>query len=211
MNEAEKNKMKDRLEKLHPVDVRNEHMSMVVNLVKPPEDILKGLSEESFAEIYVRLLPIVNKDNKLDVAKKLFTTGKIIEEKPNNTEGKQCNFKSSFMELRKDRKKAALLHSALGMLGEALEIASNIFCHVYYLEELDEENLIEEGGDMTFYWRDFFESTLEHSREELMINNIIKLRARYPNGYSDENTFKRLDKQNGVTITETVEVEEDTP
>lgn len=92
-----------------------------------------------------------------------------------------------------DPKALALVHAAVGISGEAGELLDAIKKHWAYNKELDITNVVEEIGDLLFYtqalmlqlginWREVFE------------HNYEKLKARYPEGYTDSHAQLRLDK-----------------
>jgi NTP pyrophosphatase (non-canonical NTP hydrolase) len=83
-----------------------------------------------------------------------------------------------------------LLHAQLGISTEAGEFADAIKRYLYYGKDLDRTNLVEELGDLTWYiglaigalgttWGQVFEA------------NIKKLKARYPNKFSEESALNR--------------------
>lgn len=87
-----------------------------------------------------------------------------------------------------------LIHVALGLGGEAGEFVDAIKKHVIYGKELDEQNLIEEAGDMCWYIA-LLCHILGIEFEQVLQQNIQKLAKRYPQGYTDFNAVLRLDKQ----------------
>lgn len=91
--------------------------------------------------------------------------------------------------------KLALLHSAMGIAGEAGEIVDAIKKNAIYNKPLDFENLLEELGDMEFYLEDLRQQ-LGVTREEILRRNQEKLSVRYHKGtYSDQQAQQRADKQ----------------
>lgn len=87
-----------------------------------------------------------------------------------------------------------LLHAAIGICGEAGELADAIKKATIYRKELDLENVIEEMGDIEFFL-EALRSHLNISRAETLQANIDKLRKRYPEGgYSDNQAQVRADK-----------------
>jgi len=87
------------------------------------------------------------------------------------------------------------LHSALGVAGEAGELADAIKREYIYGKERDRENIVEELGDLAFYSK----SVQLHygiSDQELHQYNADKLSERYKQlTYSDEAAIAREDKQ----------------
>lgn len=90
---------------------------------------------------------------------------------------------------------ASLLHSALGICGEAGELADAIKKAVIYCKPLDRENVVEELGDLEFYLEDL-RQRLGITRKETLIHNWQKLAKRYQgHQYSDQQAQDRADKQ----------------
>lgn len=85
------------------------------------------------------------------------------------------------------------LHAAVGAAGEAGELLDAIKKTWVYNKPLDEENVLEECGDMLFYIQ------LQLNVSGLTIldaieHNAAKLRKRYPDGYTDQAAQARADK-----------------
>ncbi len=87
-----------------------------------------------------------------------------------------------------------LMHTALGLSGEAGEFADAIKKFLVYGRPLDRSNAIEELGDLMWYIAYGCE-TLGVSMEEVATQNIDKLALRYPEKYSDRLAHRRLDKE----------------
>lgn len=87
-----------------------------------------------------------------------------------------------------------LMHMLLGIVGEAGEIANCIKHVVGYNQELDEENLIEELGDLIFYAVGMMD-ILGVDIDQVISKNMKKLKKRYPIGYSDWDALDRKDKK----------------
>lgn len=93
---------------------------------------------------------------------------------------------------------ATLIHSTLGIAGEAGELVDAVKKTWVYGKELDLENCIEELSDMLFYIQKFI-NMLGLTLEDVIYWNQNKLIKRYPEGkYTDEQAIARADKQ--VTI-----------
>jgi NTP pyrophosphatase (non-canonical NTP hydrolase) len=86
-----------------------------------------------------------------------------------------------------------LTHAALGIGGEAGEIVDIIKKHWVYGKELDREHLIEEIGDEMFYIVALC-NLLGVTLADCIMQNMDKLRRRYPQGYSDAAAMARADK-----------------
>ena len=89
---------------------------------------------------------------------------------------------------------AHLLHMAVGIAGEAGELLDAIKKHVIYQKPLDEENVVEELGDLEFYLEGL-RSALLLTRNDTLRHNLKKLGRRYHQGsYSDQQAQERADK-----------------
>lgn len=80
---------------------------------------------------------------------------------------------------RIDKRKVRLLHAALGLTGEAGELADAVKKHVIYGRDLDEKNIKEELGDLMWYIAILCD-VLDINIEGVMESNIAKLKTRYP-------------------------------
>ena len=89
-----------------------------------------------------------------------------------------------------DLKLSRMMHALLGMMSELGELADAIKKHLIYGASLDEVNLIEELGDGDWY-RSLFGDALRVSFEEAWAKNIAKLRARYPDKFTEEKALNR--------------------
>jgi len=89
-----------------------------------------------------------------------------------------------------------MIHMCLGLSGEVGELVDAIKKSVIYNQNMDMENVIEELGDIEFYMEGLRQQ-LSISREQVLEANILKLRKRYQNGYSDKAAQARADKNSG--------------
>lgn len=80
--------------------------------------------------------------------------------------------------------------NALGLAGEAGEVADLIKKGIFHQRGLDKENLKKELGDVLWYLTALC-SDLGLTLEEVMQHNIQKLQARFPEGYDPERTSVR--------------------
>ena len=87
-----------------------------------------------------------------------------------------------------------LMHSALGLAGEAGEFVDTVKKHLVYGKPLDQENLVEELGDLLWFVA-LAAETLDVSLSAIATLNIEKLEKRYPEKYTDELASQRLDKE----------------
>lgn len=86
-----------------------------------------------------------------------------------------------------------LLHSAVGASGEAGEYLDAAKKAWVYNKPLDLQNMREEVGDMLFYIQ-MFCNTTGTDIISLIEQNVVKLKIRYPVGYSDQHAQARADK-----------------
>lgn len=90
---------------------------------------------------------------------------------------------------------AHLWHMATGVAGEAGELIDAIKKAVVYRKTLDQENVIEELGDLEFYMSGIRDA-IKVSRKQVLEANIDKLMKRHHKGaYSDQTAIERADKQ----------------
>lgn len=85
-----------------------------------------------------------------------------------------------------------LANAALGLTGEAGEVADIIKKHLYQGHALYPSEVIEELGDVLWYvalMADYFNVTLGF----VMQQNITKLKARYPEGFDPARSVNRED------------------
>lgn len=87
-----------------------------------------------------------------------------------------------------------LLHSALGVAGEAGEFVDCVKKHTVYGRPLDKANAIEELGDLLWFVA-LGCKAMGVSMDTVAEQNIGKLRLRYPDQYSDALAASRLDKE----------------
>jgi NTP pyrophosphatase (non-canonical NTP hydrolase) len=90
-----------------------------------------------------------------------------------------------------------LLHAALGICGEAGELADAIKRHVIYGKDLDLKNVIEELGDLRFYLQ-AVANLVKIPEHTILQENGNKLSERYKKlQYSDQAAIERADKKSG--------------
>ena len=92
---------------------------------------------------------------------------------------------------------ANVMHLALGVCGEAGELADAIKKAAIYRKPIDLANVVEELGDLEFYMEGVRQAygitrlgTLQHNR--------AKLSKRYAKGYSNQQAQDRADKQEAL-------------
>lgn len=86
-----------------------------------------------------------------------------------------------------------LVWNALGLAGEAGEVADTIKKAVFHRHPLDRDALIKELGDVLWYVAALC-TKLDVNMANVMHQNIEKLKARYPEGYSSAASQARADK-----------------
>ena len=85
-------------------------------------------------------------------------------------------------------------HAALGVCGEAGELADCIKKHIHYGAPLDHKNLIEELGDLRFYMQ-AIQNIFGITEQEILQSNADKLAERYKKlTYSNQAAIARADK-----------------
>lgn len=83
-----------------------------------------------------------------------------------------------------------LTEKALGIIGEAGEIGDylkKVLCHGH---PMNTEKLKDEAGDLMWYLSTTL-TTYGITLEEVVEHNIAKLKARYPDGFSEEASINR--------------------
>lgn len=85
----------------------------------------------------------------------------------------------------------AFINCALGITGEAGEVADMIKKHVFQGHGLDEEHFAKELGDVLWYIA-LGASAAGYSLDEVMELNIEKLQKRYPNGFETGRSIHRI-------------------
>lgn len=89
-----------------------------------------------------------------------------------------------------------LINGALGLCGEAGEVSDLIKKHIYQGHELKREKLIEELGDVCWYISMLCDAA-GVTIGEVMEYNVEKLKKRYSNGFSAEESINRVEYRNG--------------
>ena len=85
-----------------------------------------------------------------------------------------------------------LANAALGLTGEAGEVAEVIKKHLFHATPLDQEALAKELGDCLWYIG-AFATVLGLSMDDIAQRNIDKLRKRYPEGFDTERSRNRTE------------------
>ena len=89
-----------------------------------------------------------------------------------------------------------ILHALMGLQTETGELTDAVKRHIFYGAELDKVNLVEEIGDVFWYIAILLDELKvdvgdKASFEHAMKVNIEKLRARYPNKFSEHDAVNR--------------------
>lgn len=93
---------------------------------------------------------------------------------------------------------ARALHACLGLMSETGEIADALKKHIVYGKELDLINLMEEGGDQSWYVA-LLLSAVKKGFEEAMEKNIAKLKLRFGDKFTTAAaTVRDLDAERKV-------------
>jgi len=83
--------------------------------------------------------------------------------------------------------------AAMGLAGEAGEVVDLIKKHQNHGVALDREKLIREAGDVLWYLQYLCE-VLQVSLDDIELQNIYKLRLRYPDGFNTADSISRKDE-----------------
>lgn len=83
-----------------------------------------------------------------------------------------------------------IIWSAIGLAGEAGEVVDSIKKGIFHRHGLEKEKIEKELGDVLWYVAALC-TKLDIDMESVMQKNIDKLLARYPNGYSSEDSINR--------------------
>jgi len=85
-----------------------------------------------------------------------------------------------------------LAWNALGLAGEAGEVADLIKKAIFHRHDIDKAEVAKELGDVLWYVAALC-TNLGLDLSDVMQANIEKLKLRYPNGYSSSDSLKRVD------------------
>jgi NTP pyrophosphatase (non-canonical NTP hydrolase) len=84
----------------------------------------------------------------------------------------------------------AIANAALGLTGEAGEVAEHVKKHLFHDYPLDRDAVVKELGDCLWYVAAMC-TALGTSLDEVGAANVEKLRRRYPDGFSSERSLNR--------------------
>ena len=83
-----------------------------------------------------------------------------------------------------------LLNGILGLTGESGECSDMIKKHLYQGHSIDREHLVKELGDIAWYLA-VSAKALGYDLESVLQMNVDKLKKRYPEGFSVEQSLHR--------------------
>lgn len=89
-------------------------------------------------------------------------------------------------------KKDVLINGVMGLCGESGEVIDIVKKHLAQGHELDKEKIIKELGDVAWYMAEIA-TVLDVELEDVLMQNIEKLKKRYPEGFSTEKSVNRAD------------------
>lgn len=84
----------------------------------------------------------------------------------------------------------SLSNMALGLAGESGEVADLVKKTMHQLHPLDRDKLFEELGDVAWYLA-LGATVLGTTLEAILEANILKLQARYPDGFDSKRSINR--------------------
>lgn len=89
-------------------------------------------------------------------------------------------------------KRDVLINGVMGLCGEAGEAIDLVKKHLAQGHELDREGLIKELGDVAWYLAETA-TALDVELEEVLLQNIEKLKRRYPEEFAAERSIQRCE------------------
>ncbi len=88
--------------------------------------------------------------------------------------------------------KDVLINSVMGLCGESGEAIDLVKKHLHQGHALDKEKLAKELGDVAWYLAEAA-TALDLTLEEILQGNIEKLKKRFPQGFSAEDSIHRAE------------------
>ena len=101
----------------------------------------------------------------------------------------QFNARRTINEKTKDQN-YAILNGALGLCGEAGEVADIVKKSIFQGHHLDTEKIADELGDVLWYISLLCDG-IGYTMHDVMQKNVLKLQKRYPSGFSEEKSVHR--------------------
>lgn len=96
--------------------------------------------------------------------------------------------------LRTASNKRKLEVFTLGLVGEAGEVAELVKKHLGHDQPLPREKMVKELGDVLWYLSNLA-NLLGINLDEVASKNVEKLKLRYPNGFSPEESVQKKDER----------------
>lgn len=84
-----------------------------------------------------------------------------------------------------------ILHAAIGLQTEVGELMDALKRFLFYGKPIDETNLLEEGGDISWYLRLLAANVGTREFKTMILRNIEKLKARYPEKFTEDSALNR--------------------
>ena len=172
--------------------IENTHSEMVTKLAKPGSDIQAEMTFNKLFALWISINEVLDSGTRLELAKKA-----AIYNKPLDI-GVLVGVSAIDPECKlhlKNPEDFELLHMAVGIAGESIELLESIFKTFTADSDKDMVNLVEELGDLEFFMEGF-RKCLGIKRLDTLSANIDKLSKRYATGsYSNKQAQDRADKQ----------------
>ena len=89
-------------------------------------------------------------------------------------------------------KQEVLINGVMGLCGEAGEAIDIVKKHLAHGHELDRDHLIKELGDVAWYLAETAYA-LDISLEDVLLQNLEKLKKRYPDGFDIQRSKQRTE------------------
>jgi NTP pyrophosphatase (non-canonical NTP hydrolase) len=167
------------------------YSQFVRSRVKSGEKIAAEMTPHKIGLLTLQIDDVVRESGTLDKIKKY--TIYNDDKHGCSSWGLPCS-SSAFDGVEPTPSQCELLHAAIGIAGEAGELLEAIRNHVFDGKPLDEDNVIEELGDLCFYLEAAMQA-IKMNRADIEELNMAKLSERYKDGYSDQQAQERKDKQ----------------
>lgn len=90
-------------------------------------------------------------------------------------------------------KQDVLINGVMGLCGESGEAIDLVKKHLHQGHPLDREKLVKELGDIAWYLAETAYA-LDVELDDVLEQNITKLRARYPEGFDTDRSIHRKDE-----------------
>ena len=155
-------------------------------------------SEIPESDLAYALSPIIEFGGSLDDIKKALFYGRDLDLfRSNKCTGRKLD-KAPAMFHNTELKGEMIFHGLLGIITEAVELGELLEATVIDKKPFDEVNLKEELGDI-FWYMAMLAKTIGFTFEEVQDRNIAKLRARFPDKFSEQAANNRdLKKERNI-------------